>query len=335
MSKLLEISNLGVSFRAGATRINAVVDVSVSVDRGERVGVIGESGSGKSVMARSILRLDDPRRTIFADGSRIVLDGRDVLGLGERDLHRLRGEAASMIFQNPMHSLNPAFTIDQQMDAVLKAHRSVSGRVRRKMIVDALGAVDLPQPTDLAARYPHQLSGGQRQRVMVAQAILCEPSLIIADEPTSALDVTAQDTVLDVLERLSRDKGIAVLMITHDMGVVARFCERVNVMYGGRLVETGEVGRIFSNPMHPYTAGLLAATPNPARPPEKLVPIAGTQTTRRGTPSGACAFVDRCPFAAEKCAVAPALLGAEPAHAVACHFAGELDLGRRRERAQA
>ncbi|WP_164730549.1 ABC transporter ATP-binding protein [Pelagibacterium montanilacus] len=326
MKPLLEIADLGVAFRTSSSLIHAVVDVSLTVSAGERVGVIGESGSGKSVMARAIMRLDDPRRTQYATSSRITLDGRQILALPEREVHRLRGDAVSMIFQNPMHSLNPAFTVGQQMDAVLKAHRKLPGRDRRARIVDALGAVDLPAPGDLVDRYPHELSGGQRQRVMVAQAILCEPSLIIADEPTSALDVTAQDTVLDVLERLSRDKAIAVLMITHDMGVVARFCETVNVMYGGRLVETGPVGDIFAAPRHPYTAALLAATPNPAAPARTLHPIPGTQTTRRGSASTACAFIARCPHATTLCKQAPALRQIRANHRVACHYAEELDL---------
>ncbi len=321
MTKLLSIENLGVSFRVGGAELHAVTNVSLEVDRGERVGVIGESGSGKSVMARSILRLDDPRRTRFTPGASIKLLGREILSLTESEMHRLRGETVSMIFQNPMHSLNPAFTIGTQLDAVLRAHRSMTRAERRSLIIEMLGEVDLPGPAQLIGRYPHELSGGQRQRVLVAQAVLCQPALVIADEPTSALDVTAQDRVLDVLDRLTRERGIAVLMITHDMGVVARFCDRVNVMYGGGLVETGEVGEIFASPRHPYTIALLQATPNPLVPSKTLAAVAGTQKTRIGVASRACAFMDRCAHATEVCRTAPQLRSVQDDHKVACHHA--------------
>ncbi|SLN72172.1 ABC transporter ATP-binding protein [Roseisalinus antarcticus] len=328
MTALLQIDDLSVSFRVGGAELHAVIDVSLAVRAGERVGVIGESGSGKSVMARSILRLDDPRRTRYGAGSAISLDGQQVLTLPDAGLRRLRGQTASMIFQNPMHSLNPAFTIGNQLDAVLRAHRPDSRAERHRRILAMLTDVDLPGPEDLVNRYPHELSGGQRQRVMVAQAVLCEPALVIADEPTSALDVTAQDSVLEVLGRLNRDRGIAVLMITHDMGVVARFCEKVNVMYGGRLVESGSVDRIFAAPEHPYTVGLLDATPNPAAPLKDLVAVQGTQATRRGTVSSACAFIDRCPLATEVCGTAPPLRRLPDGHHVACHHAGPDSPGR-------
>ena len=324
MNELLRVERLGVSFRTSGAELHAVVDVSLAVDRGERVGVIGESGSGKSVMARSILRLDDPARTRFAEGSSIRLDGRDVLSLPEDAMHRLRGETASMVFQNPMHSLNPSFTVGNQLDAVLRAHRSLGRAERRQRIMEAFHDVDLPGPAQLMGRYPHELSGGQRQRVLVAQAVLCQPALVIADEPTSALDVTAQDRVLDVLDRLTRDREIAVLLITHDMGVVARFCDRVNVMYGGRIVEAGGVRRIFGGPCHPYTVGLLHATPNPLAPRKDLVPVEGMQRARRGQIPSACAFVDRCPLASEVCFKAPPLRTLPDGHRVACHHADEL-----------
>ena len=327
MTALLEIAALGVTFRTGGTDVHAVTDVSLTMNQGERVGVIGESGSGKSVMARSILRLDDPRRTRFAPGARIALDGHEVLEMPERAIHALRGETAGIIFQNPMHALNPAFTVGAQMHAVLCAHRDLGRRARREVIEAALAAVDLPRPDAMLGRYPHELSGGQRQRVLVAQSVLCEPALVIADEPTSALDVTAQDRVLDVLGRLSAERGIAVLLITHDLGVVARFCERVNVMYGGRLVESGPVGTIFARPAHPYTTALLAATPNPLRRRKTLTPIEGTQPARRGAVPAGCVFAPRCPHATAICrAETPPLRDTDEGQRVACHHAEELSL---------
>jgi len=325
VSALLEIASLGVTYRTGGADVHAVTDVSLTMARGERVGVIGESGSGKSVMARSILRLDDPRRTRFAPGARITLAGHDVLAMPERAVHALRGETAGIIFQNPMHALNPAFTVGAQMHAVLRAHRDTGRQARRAVIESALAAVDLPRPGEMLGRYPHELSGGQRQRVLVAQSVLCEPRLVIADEPTSALDVTAQDRVLDVLGRLSAERGIAVLLITHDLGVVARFCRRVNVMYGGRLVESGTVETIFARPSHPYTAALLGATPNPRRRRKELTPIEGTQPARRGALPAGCVFAPRCPHATDICrAETPPLRVIDRGQLVACHHAEEL-----------
>ena len=326
MTNVLDIRNLGVSFLVDGRPLHAVVDASLTVKRGQRVGVIGESGSGKSVMARTVLRLHNPRLTRIDPRSTVELDGIDVLTLSERALHKVRGDTVSMVFQNPMHSLNPSFTIGAQMRSVLKTHRAVSATEANARVVAALAAVDLPGPSDLVRRYPHELSGGQRQRVMVAMAVLCEPQLVIADEPTSSLDVTAQDTVLEVLRRLSSEQNIAVMMITHDMGVVARFCEEVNVMYGGRIVETGPVKAIFARPGHPYTAALMAATPDPSKKHGTFKAIAGTQTTRMGDASTACAFVDRCPFAQGVCATAPPMKPLGEGHAAACHFADTLPL---------
>lgn len=329
MTALLDISKLGVAFHSRGRSLHAVIEASLKVERGQRVGIIGESGSGKSVMARAVMRLDNPRTTRMSPGTAITFDGQDILGLGARELHALRGNQISMVFQNPMHSLNPSFTIGSQMATVFETHNRSSKHDTRARVVDALGEVDLPDPATLVDRYPHELSGGQRQRVMVAMAVLCNPKLIIADEPTSALDVTAQETVLDVLERLSRERDIAIMLITHDMGVVARFCETVAVMYGGRIVETGSVGQVFANPSHPYTAALLAATPDPTRADQELKAIPGSQANRLGDVIASCAFKDRCPFAAPECSKAPDFAEVAPDHTVACHFAGQLDLGER------
>jgi oligopeptide/dipeptide ABC transporter ATP-binding protein len=326
VTPLLEIRNLGVAFVVDGEPLHAVVDASLSVKRGQRVGVIGESGSGKSVMARTVLRLHNPHLTRIDPRTSVMLDGADILRLDEAAMLQVRGDAVSMIFQNPMHSLNPSFTIGTQMRSVMKAHRPVHNREALERAIEALAAVDLPGPAELVRRYPHELSGGQRQRVMVAMAVLCEPDLVIADEPTSSLDVTAQDTVLAVLKRLSVEQDIAVMMITHDMGVVARFCEEVSVMYGGRIVETGPVEAIFSRPGHPYTAALMAATPDPSKNHREFKGITGTQATRQGATPTACAFVERCPFAQPICSEAPPPKPLADGHTAACHFAGTLPL---------
>ena len=326
MSHLLKITKLGVSFKTSEGSVNAVVEASLDVKRGQRIGIIGESGSGKSVMARAIMGLNNPRFTDFAVGSQIELDGIDILSLNERELGLLRGEVVSIIFQNPMSSLNPCFTIGTQMRCVLQAHRKINRTLANRIIVSSLRDVDLPSAEALVHRYPHELSGGQKQRVMIAMAILCEPKLIIADEPTSALDVTAQDTVLNVLIRLSKEKDIAILMITHDMGVVARFCERVNVMYGGYIVEQADVKTLFSKPAHPYTSALLAATPDLSQPRQVLQAIPGTQRTRIGVQPNGCPFLDRCPFSKTECKTPPVLVEIIKGHKTTCHFAGQLDL---------
>ena len=326
MIDILRIKNLGVTFVSEENPINAVIDASLFVKRSQRVGLIGESGSGKSVIARAILKLHNSKTTHYHKSSKIELDGHDVLALTESRMHKLRGETISMVFQNPMHSLNPSFRIGTQLKSVLSAHRKLRKFEASRAIFSALKSVDLPDASQLVHRYPHELSGGQRQRIMIAMAILCEPKLIIADEPTSALDVTAQDTVLQILKRLSIEKNIAILMITHDMGVIAQFCEVVNVMYGGRIVETADVNILFERPAHPYTSALLAATPDPSRPDKIFASIPGIQPSRTGVMSSACAFIERCPFAKHKCKTAPELQNLNKDQRVACHFAGELPL---------
>ena len=279
-------------------------------------------------MARSILKLDDQRTTTYGTNSCIEINGKDILKLSEKSIHKFRGEIVSMVFQNPMHSLNPSFTIGAQLRRVLMAHSNYSRLDSKIKILSALKSVDLPGVEELIQRYPHELSGGQCQRVMVAMAILCEPKLIVADEPTSALDVTAQDKVLQILKKLSIENKIAVLMITHDMGVVAQFCEIVNVMYGGRIVETADVKTLFTKPAHPYTAALLAATPDPSKPKKVFNSIPGLQESRTGEISSACAFIKRCKFAQPICDQAPEFRIINDGQSVACHFAGELSLSK-------
>jgi len=323
---VIDVRNMSVQFTAGDQPLHAVIDVSLHVRSGERVGLIGESGSGKSVTAKAMMGLLDPHTSMVGSESIVLYEGKNILASTEREWHALRGNAISMIFQNPMHALNPSFRIGVQIERVIRAHRPISKRAGRLLAVDALRQVDLPGPEELMFRYPHQLSGGMKQRVLVAMAVACEPNLVIADEPTSALDVTAQDTVLSLLQRLSEELGIAILIITHDMGVVARFCEVVNVMYGGRIVEAGPVRSIFARPRHPYTAGLLAATPNPATSSRKLMAIPGTQEPRTdGLALTACTFLSRCQYAEEKCRTIPPPVDLGHGHSVSCHLVERLD----------
>lgn len=256
---LLEVENLGVVFGGASTP--AVADVSLSVPAGARVGVIGESGSGKSVTAMSILRLNDERAMRYEPSARITFEGTDLLRAGDEHVARIRGAAISMIFQDPMSTLNPVFRVGRQILDVLTTHRPQPRAAARQTVLASLASVGIREPDRVFRSYPHELSGGMRQRVMIAMAIASEPRLLIADEATSALDVTVQAAVLDTIGRLADERGMAVLMITHDMGVVARFCDVVYVMHQGRVVEWGPAAQILTAPGHAYTQRLLAAVP--------------------------------------------------------------------------
>jgi oligopeptide/dipeptide ABC transporter ATP-binding protein len=327
---LLEIDRLAVRIATDGGEVRAAEDVSLTVREGQRVGIIGESGSGKSVTAMSVLRLHDERRVRYGAGSRIVFAGEDLLRVSQRRLRALRGREISMVFQDPMASLNPVFTIGDQLGDVARTRLRIPKGEVHDVLVQALEAVEIHAPAEQLRRYPHQLSGGMRQRVLIAMALLCEPRLVIADEPTSALDVTVQASVLATLRRLAGERGAAVLLITHDMGVVARFCDVVHVMYGGRIVESGPVGELFARPRHPYTAALLRCTPRIDRNrSEPLDPIPGTQDVRRGDdPAPGCPFAPRCPHVADTCraVMPPSAPVGVPDHTVACHRAAELDL---------
>jgi peptide/nickel transport system ATP-binding protein/oligopeptide transport system ATP-binding protein len=265
MAPILQVRNLRTIFGSGEGReIVAVDDVSFSVDRGEVVGIVGESGSGKSVTALSIMGLlpQPPGRIA---GGEILFEGRDLLTLGPRARRAVRGGAIGMIFQEPMTSLNPVFTIGDQIVETVRAHERIGTSAARARAIDMLGRVGIAAAERRLDDYPHQLSGGMRQRVMIAMALACSPRLLLADEPTTALDVTIQAQLLDLLRDLQREFGMAVVIITHNMGVIAEFAERVLVMYAGRIAEEGPVERIFDAPQHPYTIGLLASTPDIAR----------------------------------------------------------------------
>jgi len=295
--RLLSVEHLTTVFDLPAGPAPAVIDVSFHVGKGETLCLVGESGSGKSVTALSILRLVEPPGRIAA--GRVVFDGHNLMELDERAMQAVRGAGISLIFQEPMTALNPVFTIGNQIEETLKVHGIARGREARDRAIELLGAVSIPEPERRVRDYPHQLSGGLRQRALIAMALACSPPLVIADEPTTALDVTIQAQILELLRDLQKRFGLALLLITHDLGVVAEMADRVAVMYAGRIVEEAPVRELFRNPAHPYTRGLLASIPGGARG-TKLRAIQGTVPPLGALPPG-CAFGPRCPSRFEPC----------------------------------
>jgi oligopeptide/dipeptide ABC transporter ATP-binding protein len=319
---LLSIENLRTYFYTDAGVARAVDGVSFHIGAGETVGLVGESGCGKSVTALSILRLIAAPGRIEAD-SRMIFEGRDLLTLSEEEMRRVRGNRIAMIFQEPMTALNPVFTVGDQIAEVSRVHERASRKAAWKRAVEMLELVGIPSPEERAKDYPHQLSGGMRQRVVIAMALVMRPALVIADEPTTALDVTIQAQILDLLKDLQQRFGTSILLITHDMGVVAETASRVMVMYGGEIVEQALVSRIFANPHHPYTEGLLGAMPRLGQERERLRTIPGTVPPPTNWPSG-CRFHDRCPYAWDRTAQEhPPLYEVENGHVSRCHLAEE------------
>jgi peptide/nickel transport system ATP-binding protein len=315
---LLHIEDLSVRFFTYQGVVRALEGVHLAVRRGEILGLVGETGCGKSVLARSILRLiaDPPGRIT---GGRILFKGRDLLTLPMKEMRRIRGNDISMIFQEPMTSLNPVFTVGNQMEEVVRLHQKVNRKTARRICVEMLEQVRMPDPESALRKYPHELSGGMRQRVMIAMELSCRPDLLIADEPTTALDVTVQAQVLHILNELTRARGTSVLFITHDLGVVAHLCDRVAVMYAGKIVETAPVEALFRSPGHPYTRGLLAAVPSVDEDRETLASIPGVVPGLIDPPAG-CRFHPRCPAALEVCGrVEPAGVEVGKEHWVFCH----------------
>ena len=299
MPSLLEIRDLRVSFQTEAGVARAVDNVSLDVRPGETLGVVGESGCGKTVTALSILRLvQEPPGRI--DGGQILYKGEDLLALSERDIRRVRGNEISMIFQEPMTSLNPVLTCGYQIREAVMLHQKLRKKEAIEKTIEMLGLVGIPDPRSCERAYPHELSGGMRQRVMIAMALSCNPSLLIADEPTTALDVTIQAQILDLLQSLQERFGMAILMITHDLGVIAEMARRVVVMYAGKVVESAPVSDIFYNPRHPYTIGLQASIPRVSGKGQKLAVIPGRVPDAFHYPPG-CRFSDRCAFVESKC----------------------------------
>src|SRR3989441_4515568 len=302
MPHLLEVRNLQTHFPTRAGLVRAVNDVSFYLDRGELLGLVGESGCGKSITALSIMRLIAPPGKIVA--GEILLEGRNLLQVSNSEMRAVRGNDIAMIFQDPMTSLNPVFTVGEQIAEALRLHRNLSRREARQGAIEAMREVSIPDPALRASDYPHQLSGGMRQRVMIAMALACDPKLLIADEPTTALDVTIQAQILELLNELRRTRELAVLLITHDLGVVAEVAERVAVMYTGKIVEESPVDELFAWPKHPYTEGLLRSVPkltaeDVARK-ERLETIEGTVPRPTNLPAG-CHFAPRCPHRMPRC----------------------------------
>lgn len=319
---LIDVQHLRVAFSTPAGLARAVDDVSFTIAAGETVGMVGESGCGKTVTGLSLLRLIEPPGHIDPE-SHILFEGRDLLQLSERDIRRVRGRRIAMVFQEPMTALNPVFTVGDQIAEVVRIHEGASRRVAWQRAVEMLERVGLASPGERARQYPHQLSGGMRQRVLIGMALVMRPVLLIADEPTTALDVTVQAQILELLRELQRDFGMAVLLITHDLGVIAETASRVLVMYGGEIVEEAGIERLFADAQHPYTQGLLAAMPRVDDTRERLTTIPGTVPPPTAWPSG-CRFRDRCPYAWDRCAREhPELFAASASHPSRCFLVQE------------
>jgi oligopeptide transport system ATP-binding protein len=323
----LTVKNLSTTFRRGGRDVMAVQDVSFQVGQGEVLGLVGESGSGKSVTLRSILGLT--RRYGKATGQ-VLWRGRDLYALSERALRQVRGRDIAMIFQEPMSSLNPLLTVGLQITETLKAHTSLGRTERRKQAVKMLDLVGIPSAEQRLGDYPHQFSGGMRQRVMIAIALAASPKFLLADEPTTALDVTIQAQILDLILSLSKELNMGVILVTHDLGVVAQTCENVAVMYAGRIVEQGSVRQMLRAPLHPYTVGLMQSVPEDVPPRSTLYSVPGTPPSLENLPIG-CAFAARCQNAASRCRTTrPDLAATDGDRTVACfypHGSGETLIG--------
>ena len=328
---LLEIRDLTVLFTGPEGVARAVDGLDLTVGEGETVGLVGESGCGKSVTALAVLRLVDPPGHI-AHGSSVRLEGRDLLALGAKEIRAVRGNHVALVFQEPLSALNPVLRIGAQIAEAIRAHESVSRSTARWRAVEMLTAVGIPDAARHAAAYPHQLSGGMRQRALIAMALACHPKLLLADEPTTALDVTIQAEILELLDGLQRRLGMAVLLITHNLGIVAERTRRVYVMYAGQIVEEAPTERLFARPAHPYTEGLMGAVPSLEERKDRLQAVPGQVPPATAWPGG-CRFHPRCPYAWEKCRnEMPGLIEVEPAHAARCWLVSE---PQRRERGKA
>lgn len=313
---LMEVRNLHTSFFTDAGEVKAVNGVSFNLKKGKILGIVGESGSGKSVTAYSIMSiLDDAGKVTEGE---IFYKGEDVLKYSKKKIHNFRGKNVSIIFQDPMTSLNPVFTIGNQLEEAILLHTGRSKKEAREHAVKMLELVGVNEPTKRVKQYPYELSGGMRQRVMIAMALACEPDILIADEPTTALDVTIQAQILELMQELQERLGMSIILVTHDLGVIAEMCDEIIVLYGGRVCERGTADDIFYNPSHEYTKGLLNSIPNITRIKERLKPIAGTPINLLSMPLG-CAFASRCDNAMKVClTVVPEELTLTDTHKAAC-----------------
>ena len=325
MTTLLEVTDLKTHFFTRTSVVKAVDGVTFDIDVGESLALVGESGCGKSVTALSIMRLipSPPGRIV---GGRVMFEGQNLLEIDEPSMRSTRGNQIGMVFQEPMTSLNPVLTIGTQIAEVVREHQGLGKEAGLERAAELLDLVGIPDPVSRLKDYPHQFSGGMRQRVMIAMALSCNPKLLIADEPTTALDVTIQAQVLELIRKAQRELNVSVIIITHNLGVVARYVDRINVMYAGRIVERGPLNDIFADPRHPYTRGLLASVPRLDRPKgSRLIPIDGIPPDLGALPEG-CAFRARCTYAIERCASdIPAVLpvGDDAAHQAACWVADQ------------
>ncbi|MDO5424769.1 MAG: ABC transporter ATP-binding protein [Eubacteriales bacterium] len=329
MEHLLEIQHLKVEFPSKAGNVHAVNDANLYVDKGETLGIVGESGCGKSVTLSCILNLVETPPAII-DGQ-ILFHGENILGKNEKEFNHIRGNRIAMIFQDPMSSLDPVIKVGNQIVEMIVKHKKLRKEVAREEAVRLLRLVGIPDPEERMKSYPHQLSGGMCQRVMIAMALSCEPELLLADEPTTALDVTIQAQILGILNNIREELGTSVVIVTHDLGVVANVATRIAVFYGGRVVEEGDTRSIFKNPLHPYTKGLMECIPTLQTEDEELKVIEGTVPDLSHMPSG-CPFHPRCKFAAEACKeCVPERIEAEPGHFVSCHRQGKGEQGGEHE----
>ena len=295
---ILSVQNLHTSFQTSKGDVHAVNGVSFNLDAGKILGIVGESGSGKSVTAYSIMRILESNGDITE--GQILYKGKDITKFTEKEMREFRGKCCSIIFQDPMTSLNPAFTVGSQLKEAIELHTDRKGKAAEERAIEMLTLVGVNEPEKRVKQYPFELSGGMRQRVMIAMALSCEPDILIADEPTTALDVTIQAQILELMQDLQKKLGMAIIMVTHDLGVIADMCDEIIVMYGGRVCERGTAEHIFYNPKHEYTKGLLQSIPNVDRMGEKLVPIPGTPINLLNMPKG-CAFCPRCENAMKIC----------------------------------
>ncbi|RBP31909.1 peptide/nickel transport system ATP-binding protein [Marinobacter pelagius] len=295
---LLEVKDLDVRFAVRGGDLTALRGISFSLDKGERLGLVGESGAGKSVAAFSILNLI--AKPGYIAGGQILFEGKDLAAMSERELRKIRGNRIAMIFQDPMMTLNPVLTIGTQMVEAILAHRNISKKEARAIALDRLKKVQIPSPEKRLDQYPHELSGGMRQRVIIAIALLLDPEIIIADEPTTALDVTIQAEIMDLLLNLCEQENVALMLITHDLGVVSQVTQRMLVMYSGRIIEQGPTREIINDAQHPYTQGLINALPQMGEPGARLFQIPGSMPSLKNVPTG-CPFHSRCNFATEQC----------------------------------
>jgi oligopeptide/dipeptide ABC transporter ATP-binding protein len=322
MPELLHVEDLEVTIRTDEGDIRPVAGVSFQLRRGETLGLVGESGCGKSITALSLMGLLPP--TARVSRGRIAFDGRDLLTLSEDERRRLRGSEMAMVFQEPMTSLNPVYTVGDQIAEAIRLHQGLPKSLARERAIEMLRKVGIPSPERRVDEYPHQMSGGMRQRVMIAMALSCNPKLLIADEPTTALDVTIQAQILELMKELRDEFGMAIIIITHDLGVVAEMADRVAVMYAGRIVEEGDVRTIFGRPSHPYTEGLLRSIPRLDQARGRLHVIPGTVPSPLHLPRG-CRFSTRCPYYEPgTCDVDPELTPVGEGHRAACHRVGQL-----------